>query len=502
MIQNRNNKPDDWPTLIPFDKASVPKMTPDHLPFPICAFCETVMKSLQIPIELCAAFSFAALSDAVSKKYIVQVRPGFKVHLNEYLCGVAVPGEGKSTIMEMCLEPVNEWEKECQKKAQPEIDRAESERTTLCKRIDRLRQDAAKADKNDLQGIQDEIAELEREMPEVPAFPEVYFTDITSEEFFETMAKQEHTKLSIFSAEGVPFEIMGGLYSKSGEANIDIFMNAYSVERAKRGRRGSGATSIDEPCSSIGIAVQPESVEGLGRNRRLRERGLVGRFKFLFPPSNLGNRKAEGEPFDQTAAAHYKNAVLRLYRRPWNKDREEKIIPYTITLSDQAYQLFTDYFDSIEVRMRPGGDLAEMTDIGGKAPTAAIKMAGLFHGISVTAEFPSELEICETTMREAIVISELIIKHTAKTLGVMYLDEKTRLAKKVWRWIHGQRAEIFERRRCHQNMKCPSLNRDAIDQGLNELAERGFIRPSNQGKGKKVTYTVNPYALKNLSPTQ
>ncbi len=312
------------------------------------------------------------------------------------------------------------------------------------------------------------------------------------------MKGQEHEKLSILSDEGGIFDILAGHYNVTKNAMIDIFLKAFSMISFKQDRIGRGSIHIEATLSSIGLMVQPHVIEALGRNDKFRGRGLIARFVFFVPSTMIGNRLPEGAPLDLRYVGHYDEMITRHLDSPWNRDETGRIIPYPLELSEGAYELYKEHFSSIEARMRHGGPLEEMKDIGGKSPGMAIKFAGLFHVSGVLTFCPDEFEISEETMHNAIVLNEFALTKGGIALGVMHMNQDTKNAIKVWSWIRNQGLSFFTREKCGQSMKSRLRYRQVLDRALGVLIERNYIRELHGPGGGKMGkgYEVNPLALK------
>jgi putative DNA primase/helicase len=114
---------------------------------------------------------------------------------------------------------------------------------------------------------------------------------------------------------------------------------------------------------------------------RFRGRGLLARFLYFLPESRLGFRKLETKPVPDKIAQlwlHLVNSLLSIEPRLDNQDR---VLPYIIKLSNEAGQEWGDFWNIVEVEMRPGGRFEQIPDWAGKLPGAAARIAGLFHCI-------------------------------------------------------------------------------------------------------------------------
>lgn len=68
---------------------------------------------------------------------------------------------------------------------------------------------------------------------------------------------------------------------------------------------------------------------------------------------------------------------------------------HTVCLTENAYQEWLAFSNAIEKRMRPDGDLKDFTDWGGKAPGAAVRIAGVLHGINHGTAYQEKMKLSE-----------------------------------------------------------------------------------------------------------
>src|SRR6202023_4084341 len=105
-----------------------------------------------------------------------------------------------------------------------------------------------------------------------------------------------------------------------------------------------------------------------------RGRGLLARFLFVLPVSNIGYRSGDTKPVAETISRDHDAHILALlrFKRP-------EAGPYTILLSDEAHTEWREFAAQVEVSMREGGRFEQIQDWANKLPGAAIRIAGKLH---------------------------------------------------------------------------------------------------------------------------
>jgi len=156
------------------------------------------------------------------------------------------------------------------------------------KRIEKLTKDAVAADNDEArERIRKQIQEEEEAMPLELRAPRLFTGDVTAERL-QALLVEHQERMAVLSDEAGIFLIMAGMYS-GGIANLDVFLQGHAgtpmrVDRADR------SAHIDKPALTFGLALQPGVLADVASSRRFRDSGLLARFLFALPQSNVGGR--------------------------------------------------------------------------------------------------------------------------------------------------------------------------------------------------------------------
>lgn len=497
---------EEWPALVEYgttgEKKSIAPLMP-YLPAVIRDFCAGLAQSVQVPLEMCFAMLLPAISTCVHDKVKVHVFGDYYEPVNVYTLCAMPPSNGKSPVVKACTKPLREWEKKKREEMKHEVEMAEHQFEMAQNRIGKLKLEARDKDSSTTEGkrqiekILKEIDELTLNMPEVPTIPRLLVDDITPEKLASVMAEQ-HGKIGMITAEGGIFDILAGMYSTSGAANIQIVLKgwtggeAYTVDRISR-----DAVILENPIISMGINVQPGLIQKRQAAERFRMSGLDARFLYFVPDSLLGYRDAVPEiaAVPTTAKNAYHALIHALLNMPYDEGGE----PHILELSPEAMASRNKFFSMIEVEMRPGGQFDEMQDWAGKIPGGAVRLAGLLHLAGTRGDLTQKV-ISGETMQTAVLIARLLCQHAKLAYEILGNDEKSLDAQKVLKWIQGKKLESFTASECQQKFKDTTglkdnRNREAA---LRDLEERFYIREVPQvptgkrGAPKSPKYQVNP----------
>jgi len=479
----------DWEEPVRFAAVNTPKLDVAQLPPVLAEFCAGVAEEKQVPVELPVAMAIAALATAAQGRFVLEVRTGYTEPLNVYTLCPLEPANRKSAVVEACSAPLKEWERETAQAMAAEVKAVTSKRKTLEKAIEGHRRKAERcASMEELEALQKEILELEKQLPDVPQIPRL-LADNTTPEALAQLMEQLGGSVAIITAEGGIFDILAGMYSK-GVPNLDLFLKAHSGDMFRVDRRSGEPIYLDHPCLTMGITPQPVTLAERSAAKLFRARGLDGRFLYFLPESLLGYRKLEPEQMAPHIRERFRLKVRSLLSMGSGEVSR-------LSLSPEAYQVWLEFAGAVEKELCPGGEFDGMNDWGGKLAGAVARLAGLFH--LAEHDQPQYQTVTEETMARAVYMGSLLTEHAKAAYHLMGSDEKIENAKAVLAWIRRRGLERFKANDCWQGVKGGRFTEAAVvKQALKELEERGFIRelPCALGRKPSPAYAVNPATLK------
>jgi hypothetical protein len=491
FVKPEPTEPDPWPDLIPLDAPSLPRLDVSLLPGWAGAFARELAADTETPPELASGMVLATAATAVARAVRLCVRSGYFEPLNLWVAAALTPGNRKSRVQRAAAAPLLAWEADQARELEPEIKRAKSEVATIQERVKRLRTQAAKGDG----AAADEAAELEADMPLVPAPPQLWTSDATPERLGALLAENDES-MAWLSSEGGIFDLLAGRYS-SGIPNLDLVLKAWSGDAERVDRGGRPPVFLREPLLSIGLSPQPDLLRGLATRPGFRGRGLLGRFLFLLPPSPLGFRTLEARPMGATTEAAYGAGVGAMLNWPLATDDEGRARRHVIRLSREARGIWLEFAKFMESTMRPGGDFEHATDWAGKAPGQAARLAGVLHCIEHAHGQPWEVELSPGTMAAALDLAAVFARHSLAALDLMGADPSIAAARKVWAWVEAGRRERFTVRECYKALQGSFPRVAMVREALEALEERAYLavtvpEASAQGGRPSPFVTVRP----------
>jgi hypothetical protein len=280
---------------------------------------------------------------------------------------------------------------------------------------------------------------------------------------------------------------MLGRWSHGQGPELEAFLCGHAGDPIRVDRLSRASETVDSPALTLCVAAQPAALQRLGR-RDLVERGLHARFMWIYPEDQRGQGTFDGalpiSPAHRAAFESGLRAMLQL-----------QATDIALSMTDSARALFGDFYDAVEKRLGPGGDLRNLQGWGEKYCGMVGRLAGLLH----LAESGTTSQIDAKTMRRALAIGEWALAHSLIAfevmdigkparavarvlLGVVHKLGRTRIsARDLFREVEGRKG--FE-------------TRETINAGLQYLVDTGWLKPVKSPLGTpgrpSEQYDVNP----------
>lgn len=513
---------DTWGGILPFHAAELPAFPLDVLPDWLREFCEAITETMQTPTDLAGMLALSVLSAACGGLVEVKVDEGFTEPVVVYTVTGLPPGTGKSPVFRAMTAPIVKFERMLLEKSEDEIATAEIKREIIKQRITEAKSQAAKAKSETDRGrAMDEIEKLVAEQTDliVPARPKLIIDDATPESVASILADQGG-RIAVLSSEGDIFAIMAGRYS-SGAPNIGVYKKGHAGDELRVDRK-TRSEVISRPAITMGITTQPEVMRAFGKNETFQSEGLLARFFYALPKSNVGNRKPRTAQVPETTRDLYFYRMLNLlenvYSRNSRNSRDNESnsrnssknhliddsnnILY-IEISDTGRNMYYDFKAWIEPQLGVYGAFHSLADWANKLPGAVLRVAGLLHMAESAAynsynSYNSYNAISDATMARAIRFAQYLIPHALAAYAEIGADPAVEGARLVLRWIERTSAKAFTKQQCYQGCKGTLKRADDLNPVLSLLCDHGYLReieaPDRGGPGRKAasSYEVNP----------
>ena len=484
-----------WQAPISLESAALPPWPDDVFPDSIQNFVTALSASTETPPELSAMMVLAAISAAAQGKFRVRVKPDYFEPVNVWTCAALPPGSRKTAVQSAATAPLTAWERVQRDLAAPAIKQAQADDATIREQISHLRKQASKAKGAEFEQLKREIADIEASLPEIPTAPQVWAQDVTPENLGTIMADNLE-RMAVLSDESGIFDILAGRYS-GGVPNLDLFLQGHagSPVRVNRGSRPS--IFMQAPTLTLGLSPQPDVLRGLTDKPSFRGRGLLGRFLYTLPCSNLGYRTLDARPMLPDYRARYEGILTAVLNHGMASDEDGNPCPHILKISDDALQVWQTFAHKVEAGMREGGTYAHLTDWAGKFPGAVARIAALLHIVRHALVRPGDKEISLADMSAALRMANALSAHALAVFDLMGADPALDGARVVLRWLHREDKAEFTFRDCHYAHKTRYKRAADLEPIIDVLIERHFIRPrvAKVAHRPSRVFEVNPSIL-------
>jgi replicative DNA helicase len=474
--------------------ATGPLFPADALPGVFGEHAQQLAHATQTPADMAATFTLGVLAACCGGKVQIQARRGWIEPANLFSVCVLPPGSRKSAVHRALTTPLRLAEQQLVAQHGPDIRTQEARREVLEGAARKTKADAERNKATEADVI-DAIRRLSEHV--VPPDPRILADDLTPERAATLFA--EYGRLTISSAEGGTFDGLVGRYG-NGTPNIDWALKGHAGDRMRVDRMGRPTEYIDSPSLTMILAAQPQVLRAAAANPMLRGRGLLARFLYSWPESNIGTRQIAPDPVDDDVAAEYERRVCDLAAALYGRTA-----PATLHLTDEAGQLLIAFETRLEPRMAAGQDLGEspmVAEWASKLAGAVVRIAGLLHiaGHPNLADALSQ-RISAATMDAAILVGRYFLAHALIAFDAMSASPDVELACLVLECIRRKGWDTFRVRDLFTALPRSRFSVVAtLHTTLVLLAEHGYVTPQTvttggPGRPPSARFQVHPLVL-------
>lgn len=468
-------------------QSALPPFPLEALPSPIDEYVQAVAKNTQTAPEMGGIIALGVLATCLQDKYFVRVSGNYTEPLNLFVVIIAPPGERKSAVMHLITGVLAKFEREFAEAQKPIIQQNHQERESLERKIAcykrKLEQEPNKMLELELRNTEECLAAL----PEIA--PKRYIADdCTSEALIHLLATNDGV-ISVISEEGGIFGTMSGRYN-NGQANFDVWLKGHCGDPIHVDRIGRAAEIIVRPTLTAILAIQPSVLQQIMQNSAMAGKGLLARFLYVFPTSQIGHRAFLGADIPAQTTSNYFGLINRLMSLPTSEDRQE------FTICSEALNILSEHFESHEKYLAGTGQA--ISDWAAKYIGAVIRISGLLHGaIMVTHD---DRCISADTMQSAIKIGQYLLAQAEFAYSRMCEDQTIQKARFVWAKLREKGVSEIKRSDLFQACRGKFFHKTVeLIPILDLMEEHGYIRqvtPTYHGTGRPpdVQIMVNPAA--------
>jgi len=481
--QEAPDQPEPWEPPMALGRATevLPAFPTEALPAWLRAFVEGLAAETATPVDLGATLALAVLATTCQRRIRIVVKPGWAEPLNLYTIVAMPPASRKSAVVDALVAPIAAYEATQNARLTLVQKEAESDLAVLEARLKEAQKNAAKGRGMEASLAQQDARDLARELAafRVPPLLRLIANDVTPEALASLICKHGG-RMAVLDAEGGFFDIIAGRYS-NGAPNFEVVLKGHVGDTLRVDRGSRPAELVERPALTLGLAVQPDVLEGLAATRQFRGRGLIGRILFSIPPTLVGGRAFDTAPIPAAITARYHERITSLLAMP-PADAPEILVPSTEALAHTKAM-----HNWLEPQLAEDGDLGSFADWAGKLNGAICRIAALLH-MAMHGPEGTRHAIAGETMAGAVQIGRYFLPHAQAAFNLIGAEEGTEHARKVWRAIARMGIPTVTKRALWQNLR-RSFSVDALDAPIGVLVRHGFLRPepltTHRGRGRK-----------------
>lgn len=481
---------ENWPDPILPGQVPVPDIPADVLPTWVKDMANAVSESTQTPSALAVMVSLSVLATVLHRRF--EVAPwgeedDYTEPLSLWTLTALPSGSRKTAVIGALAAPLVYWEKLERDRLRQEIARNHSARLVAKKRIEKLTKDAVNAENDqDRERIRKLIEDEENNMPPEIRAPRLFTGDVTAERL-QALLVEHAERMAVLSDEAGIFLIMAGMYS-GGMASLDVFLQGHAgtpmrVDRADR------CAHVDRPALSFGLALQPGVLADVASSRRFRDSGLLARFLFAMPQSNVGQRDVRRRwsipNYVQKEYESRLHALLEGRQQVAGK-------PRVLGMTDSARDVWLDFADEIEKQQGERGAMESIADWSSKLPGAAARIAAL---LELAESGPSAAEVSMESTERAVRLCRLLMPHAHAAFGLLGADATDGDATAIVKWAQDGRCLSFNKSKCQKAMEGRFRSIARLDKAIERLEQCDIVKVEkvpNRGARPTTMIRMNP----------
>jgi len=400
------NLPTPFPELIPLQESHALRLFPvECLPKTIREYVKAVATHSQTAVDMAATVALGVLAVCLQGKYVIEVNKGYCEPLSLFTVIIAPPGERKSSVLREMTHVLYAFEQEYNDALRPEIQKYQTKKERLERRLEGLKERLKRSTDD---RIEKEIERAESQLQELPEVStKRFFADDCSSEALTSLMARNDGVISVLSSEGGVFDILAGRYSS--KTNMDVWLKGHCGDAIRVDRMGREAEYIKRPTLSCILSIQPSILEDVMTNNAMTGRGLMARFLYTFPKSQIGKRTFYAPEIPVDISQVYEQLIRTLMALPMPSE------PAVISLSVDACHMISDHFDRHERFLMEEG--RGIGDWASKYIGTVMRIAGLLHIAGGGGK-----EVDATCMRNAICIGQYFLEHAAYAYSMMGTD--------------------------------------------------------------------------------
>ena len=443
------------------------------LPFPVNALppilgdmADAIATTTSTDVAMAGTSILSAVSYCFSGVYRMSAKRDHTEPLVLDTLTIAEPSFKKSPVMSLIKRPYIQFAHDWNENNKQDIFQSQAERKLLLSKLEALEK------KKDVTA--EEIAKLQTEISNIPPsnFRRIAVDDITPESLVHQL--EENGTLLMISDEAGMLGNFSGRYSNN-VPNLDLLLKSWNGETYISDRATRGSIVLKKPYMSICLACQPYVFDSMINNSAFRGSGLIARFLYCFPVSNIGTRKYDTQAVPEAVSENYKKLIYKLLGTKFTYHDEKELY---LHFDSKAYGEFVDFYNR-HIEPMLVTDMAFCKDWGGKYHGEILRLCGIIHCVkcALNDKNPVETRVGIDTFCNAIEIGEYFREQAIYAYSLGDIDLGTVKAERVLNKIRSKGVREIRQNDLYKLCRC-TLFKNAADFGetMDMLEEYNYLR--------------------------
>ncbi|MDR0818573.1 MAG: DUF3987 domain-containing protein [Oscillospiraceae bacterium] len=482
IIHTGAREPPVWGEPEPLDKprSEIPFNT-KWLPDDVADYVEAFAEIMQIPAGLPGTIALGVLAGAAMRNHAIKITESWVEPLCLFVIGSAESGGSKSPTVKAMAKPLYAYEKWWNDNHKAEVAEYEQRKQLLEQDLKTLKSQRIGKNKDEREALLRNISDLNEELEGLEVKKDLRLTaQDSTPEALELIMQNNDECMTLISTEGSKvFESMLGRYEKGG--NISLYLQASTGDELKTDRMGRQSISMSSPKLTMILAVQPDVIQELFENKKVKSRGLMGRFIYTEVNVPPGEKEPPRKAVPPDLQVNYSKAVYRILNSPGG----------VLVYDKEAQERYWEHWTALERLKRIGSDYSNMDEWLTKAQSNTARIAAILHTAGGNGvQYPITLD----TLECAIALMRYYLLQAANIYSDNIKSDDTSSCKYLLAVLKRKNMREFTRTDIYQPTK--KKRGFDLDETLNMLQEKEYLRvryeTSPGAKRPTRIYTLNP----------
>ncbi|AQA00703.1 hypothetical protein BWQ93_05845 [Sphingopyxis sp. QXT-31] len=385
-----------------------------------------------VPVSIAAQCCLAAISLAGQGHFDVELPTGQRRPTSLSLVTIAESGDRKSACDDYMMAPV--WA--FQEKLEDDFQARKANTLIEQSAWDEAKKQATQTHKK---GGQAALAQAYRDLgprPEGPPDPTIVMRSGTTQALVKRYISGRPS-MGLMSDEGGSWLGGYGMTPDNQLLTISLLSDFWDGRAVQINTVGEGFTALKGRRLAFHLMIQPFLAGRLLGNAEAQGQGFLSRLLVAAPESKAGSRFVDPDrrqsPEHRAAIGTFRERLSTIISAPLPMVDDTPVLkPEPVIFSDQAKAMWWAFYNALEARLGPEGDLKEVKGFVGKLPEQAARLAVNLAAFEQGARLR---ELDAPTLARGIQLAEFYLSEAVRLFGKPSTDPLMADAQLLSDWL-------------------------------------------------------------------